>query len=343
MKIAILGAGSYAGRVHVPNLRALDGVTIPAACRTRADKLEAFNRQHDIPRGYTDYREMIDQEPLDGIVIATPHRLHFEQARYCLERGIGVLLEKPMVLTNNEARELIEVVHNATAPLVIGYNRHWSPTHRRARELVRDGAIGRVLTFTGLLAGDILWLLRRDAPPEEMQDRHMWREGDRPNFRGTWEESGGGMFVDGGAHLVESVLWITGMMPAECYAAMDFMGCETDVNTSLTLRYPVGEVGSLTVVGCSRRLPGNNIRIFGTEGTLHITDGELTLERAPGRPEPITDLPAPGNPAAHLVAVLRGEAQVECTVDDGARAVAVNTAAYESARQNAPVAVETMP
>lgn len=340
MRIGIIGAGSFAERVHVPNLQAIDGVEVVAACRRTRTKLDAFCDRFNIPGRYADSQAMLEEESLDGVVIATPHAQHHAQCVAALDAGVGVLVEKPMVLTGAEARDLVGRAERAGLPFVVGYNRRWSPPFQKAREILSAGQLGRVRAIIGHFTGDVEWLLRRTAPPEDMRERYHWEPEDPPNFRGSWEESGGGMFVDGGSHLVDAVLWITDRMPVEVMAFMDHGECATDINSVITLRYADGIVGSLSVIGCSRRLPDKRVSVTCDGGTLVVDDGTLLVEETPGETIKVTDLPQGGNAAAHFVDVLRGRAASECTVRDGARAVAVVEAAYASARRQAPVRVD---
>lgn len=340
IRVGIIGAGSYAARAHVPNLQAIPDVSIVAACRTREDKLHEFNSQFGIPGAYTDYRELLDREKPDAVVIATPHHLHFEQAVAALDRGIAVLLEKPMVLKVEEARVLVKKVRKSRGTLVVGYNRHWNSHFRRARQMIFGGEMGEVTAVFGQFAADVAWLLERSSPPEDIRDRYQWRPGDRPNFRGSWEESGGGMFVDGGTHLVDAVLWMTGLFPTECTAFMDNQGYETDANTGVVLRFPGGRIGTLSVLGTSRRLPEKGIQIYGTRGTLHVSDDYLRYEFEPGKTLVAGDLPPGSNAAANLIGIMRGECANECDVVDGAKAVSVVSAVYESVREARTVVVQ---
>ena len=97
---------------------------------------------------YTDYREMLEKERLDGAVIATWHATHYEIARTCLEHGLHVMLEKPMVLYDKHARHLVELAQEQKRELIVGYPWNFSVRGLRAREVIQSDELGEI-RYTG--------------------------------------------------------------------------------------------------------------------------------------------------------------------------------------------------
>src|SRR5262245_61648022 len=94
-RVAVIGTGWWSTYTHIPGLQANPQAELVAVCDTNPNKLRAAAGAYDIRRTYDNVRTMLDQEALDGVVIATPHATHYCLAKAYLERGLHVLLEKP--------------------------------------------------------------------------------------------------------------------------------------------------------------------------------------------------------------------------------------------------------
>jgi predicted dehydrogenase len=87
---------------------------------------------------YTDYQAMLAKEELDAAVICTPHTLHYQEAMDCLQRGIHVLIEKPMACTVERANNLITKAEEADRTLMVSYQRHYQPERLRRESSERS-------------------------------------------------------------------------------------------------------------------------------------------------------------------------------------------------------------
>ncbi len=96
------------------------------------------------PAVYTDYREMIDKEQLDGVVIASPDFLHEEHAVYALEHKVPVYLEKPIAIAIDSADRILEAAYASRTKLVIGHNMRYMAFVRKMKEIIDAGTIGEV-------------------------------------------------------------------------------------------------------------------------------------------------------------------------------------------------------
>ncbi|EAR08038.1 oxidoreductase, Gfo/Idh/MocA family protein [Reinekea sp. MED297] len=126
-------------------------------------------------RCYADYREMfaVEAEREDGIevvVIVTPNFLHFEVAKAALEAGLAVICEKPMTLTLAEAIELDQLAESTGAPFLLTHTYSGYPLVQEARQLIADGEIGDVLTFSVQYLQE--WLTKE---PEKNDRQAAWR------------------------------------------------------------------------------------------------------------------------------------------------------------------------
>ena len=117
---------------------------------------------------------------LDAVFIMTPHAFHHAQAKACLEAGVDVLLEKPMVMTADEARSLIAVRDRTGRHLVVAFQGSLSPEVRTAARLIREGEIGELRSISASI-----W--------------QNWRGMTEGTWRQQPELSGGGFMFDTGA------------------------------------------------------------------------------------------------------------------------------------------------
>ena len=107
-RIGFIGTGWWATANHLPVLRKradeAGDVELSAVCRLGQDKLRQVQEAFDVPYGTEDYRRMLDEVELAGVVVSSPHTLHFEHAAAALERGMHVMVEKPMCTKSADAR-----------------------------------------------------------------------------------------------------------------------------------------------------------------------------------------------------------------------------------------------
>ncbi|HWP21770.1 MAG TPA: Gfo/Idh/MocA family oxidoreductase, partial [Candidatus Cryosericum sp.] len=153
-RACVIGMG-YIGGVHIEALRRLGNVTVTALATTTnpVEKAAAYN----VPRGYSDYREMIDLEQPDVVHICTPNDTHCEMALYAMERGTAVMLEKPMTRTLSEARQLADYAASHRIPNAVNFNCRWYPQVLQAKSMVQSGELGEIFAVQGSYLQD--WML----------------------------------------------------------------------------------------------------------------------------------------------------------------------------------------
>src|SRR5712691_6663070 len=144
IKVAVIGAGSM-GMNHLRVLREFNEEQVELV--GVAEPYEP-NLQHAISRfhiaGFTDYHQMVEQTHPDLVAVVVPTHLHFEVASYLLDRGINVLLEKPMASTIEEADTLIQLAHLRAAKLAIGHVERFNPAIIEVKRHLVAGELGRV-------------------------------------------------------------------------------------------------------------------------------------------------------------------------------------------------------
>jgi predicted dehydrogenase len=149
LRVGVIGCGLIAQVMHLPYLRELsDEFEIAALCDVSADALEACARDYNAARRFTDWRALLDEE-LDGVLILTSGS-HAPIALAAAERGLHMLVEKPMCFSVAEGREMIAAADRAGVVLMVGYNKRYDPAYLRMREEARGLRDARLLRVTTL-------------------------------------------------------------------------------------------------------------------------------------------------------------------------------------------------
>ena len=138
--VLILGTGSV-GKRHASNLSSM-GCSI-SCMDPRSDRLEEVKQEINVVRTYRSIEEAFSEgsENIDGVIVASPPVCHVDQSIAALERGIPVLLEKPVSPDEASARRLQDVVNNTGIPLLLGYTWRWWPPLAKVRELDRKSVV----------------------------------------------------------------------------------------------------------------------------------------------------------------------------------------------------------
>lgn len=144
--VAIIGSGFIAG-YHVDGLRAAGDVEIAAIAGRTRDKVEAAARRFGIPRAETDFRRVLDDRRVDGVVIATPDHTHEALAIEALRAGKEVLLQKPMAMTASGCRNVLAAAKASSAGVMVSFMHRYFEEVVWLRDLLRSGALGRVNSF----------------------------------------------------------------------------------------------------------------------------------------------------------------------------------------------------
>ena len=204
-----------------------------------------------LPPNIPDLNKLLNEygEQLDTAFIITPHKFHHDQAQACLEAGIDVLLEKPMVMTADEAHSLIKTRDQTGQHLVVAFQGSLSMQVRTADKLLRSDIIGDIRTINAQV-----W--QKWLGPHEGQ----WRQDP--------ELAGGGFMFDTGAHMLNTVGDLAGQPFVEVAAWLDNRGRAVDINGVVMGRLQSGPL--VTLNACGEAFPSchSEVRIVGTKGML---------------------------------------------------------------------------
>ena len=295
-RVGFIGLGMMA-REHARDI--LDhGGRIVAVCEPSATayglaEILFQERSLPLPPNEPDWQRFVETyaDQLDAVVIVTPHVLLFAQAAACMEAGLDVILEKPMVMTAAEAEALIETRDRTGRALMVAFQGSASTRGTEARRLLRSGELGQILNISA-----VVW-----------QD---WASNTAGSWRQEPEAAGGGFMFDTGAHLLNTVADLAGEDFVDVAAWQADDDYPVDVRTVVMGRLASGALATMN--GCGRAIPslGSEIRFFTTKAILRTgIYGELLELQREGRRR-FRRIPAetPGSVWQRFVHVRAGEA-----------------------------------
>jgi predicted dehydrogenase len=249
-RAALIGAGGMA-RYHISQmLQMADSTRIRAICEPSPANYAAASaifRERGLrpPPNEPDLQRLLVKHGprLDTAFIITPHAYHHDQTRACLEAGLDVLLEKPMVMNAKEAESLIEARDRTGRLLVVAFPGSLSHNLRAAVDMLRSGTLGPIYNISGA----------------------VWQNWG-PNTVGTWRQqpelSGGGFLFDTGAHVLNTTAELAGEDFVEVAAWLDNFGRPVDTRAAVMARLASGAL--VTINACGEAIPScaSDIRVF---------------------------------------------------------------------------------
>jgi len=251
LRIGLIGCGMWADKVHVPYLLSRADVRIVAvsSCRTRAEcEQKAFT--HGIPQSFDDYEAMIQKAQMDAVLITTPHSMHYAQAGFCLERSLHVLVDKPLACCLSHAKELVALAAKQNKVLLVANQRRYGGGYQYMRRAVQSGDLGEVRLIHCLL-----------AQPVSPDFENSWRS--RP------ELSCGGILIDSGYHLLDSLLWVCGQAPNSVYAITDDCGAKAEDSCSILLEFSNKASATATIFrGAPQRSEQETLSLYASKGAI---------------------------------------------------------------------------
>ena len=156
LRAAVIGTG-FMGRVHTEAIRRLGNVEVVAVAGETEQLARSFGEQMGIERTTADYRSLLADAALDAVHVCTPNATHFPISKAAMLAGKHVLCEKPLSISSQEARELVDVAKEKGVANCLNHNLRYYPVVQQARRMVEAGELGDVLIAQGTYSQD--WLL----------------------------------------------------------------------------------------------------------------------------------------------------------------------------------------
>lgn len=185
MRIGVVGVGGW-GKNHLRVLNELG--SLESFCDVDGRRIKTYEQKYGV-NGYLSIKEMLRGERLDGVVIATPTKTHYELAKETLEKGLATFVEKPFTGSYELGKRLVSLADEKEAILAVGYIERFNPAVRRLKEVIESGSLGHPL---------LLQFRRENRLPIRIKDV--------------------GIILDTSVHDIDTARWLLGEEPREVYA-----------------------------------------------------------------------------------------------------------------------------
>ena len=148
VRYGVVGCGAIAQRRHIPECVHNPNSSLVALCDPNAQRVDEISKAYGgVAKCYTDYAEMLKDPNVDAVVVSGPNSMHASQSIQALEAGKHVLCEKPMATTREDAKAMMAAAKKSGKFLMIALNQRLIPAHKRAKEILDSGRLGKVLSF----------------------------------------------------------------------------------------------------------------------------------------------------------------------------------------------------
>lgn len=338
--VGLIGS-QFIASIHAEALRACSQAYIHAVASPTDGNARAFAERHDIPKYFTDYRQLLALPEVEMVVVGVPNDLHCSIVLDAAAAGKHVVMEKPLCLSLAEADRMIDACRRAKVKLMYAEELCFAPKYVRLKALLDEGALGRPT------------LIKQSEKHDGPHAAHFW----------DVARSGGGVTMDMGCHAIEFFRWMLGRPPIKSvYAQMSTLvhGDKTrgDDNSILLLEFEDGttamaeeswtklggmddraEVHGSKGVAYADLLGGSAIRAYSRDGYGYAVEksGSTVGWSFPMYEESWSY--GFHDEMAHFVDCVRNDRAPLVTGEDGRAVLEVIFAAYESARTGRKVSL----
>jgi predicted dehydrogenase len=279
----------------------------------------------------TDLNEVLKKHKPDAVVVANPTALHLDVAIPAAEAGCAILLEKPISHTTERLDILQAAVNKSGSKVLVAFQFRFHPGMMRAKQLIEDGEIGRIIS-AHVHFGEYLpaW--------------HPW-EDYRQGYAARADMGGGVVLTQ--CHALDYLPWLVGKVKSVWSFTGKLSDLEVDVEDTakVGVRFESGALGSFHL-DYNQQPPEHYFKIIGTRGTIqwNLVDGATRIYRPDKKEWDVFPLDASWErnvmfmeQMKHFVAVVRGEAEPSCTLEDGIRVQRLAEAIHTSNKTGAVI------
>ncbi len=265
IRVAVIGCGKIAAIRHLPEYDAHPDVRIVGVFDGMAARTAEVAKKYNA-KAYASAEEAFRDPEVDAVSVCSPNRFHAEHSVAALKAGKHVLCEKPMALSPEECDRMVEAARTSGKKLMIAQNQRFAEAHLKARQLILDGAIGKILSFRTSFgsSGPEFWTID--------PGKNVWF------FRK--DLAGLGVLGDLGIHKTDLIFYLTGESVVSVSARLatldkrDGEGNPISVDDNAFCIYEMtgGIVGTMTASWTRYGLSDDSTVLYGTEGVLRLYD-----------------------------------------------------------------------
>jgi predicted dehydrogenase len=263
VKVGLVGLGNI-GTKHADYLSKMESVDFAAVCDIIKDKADLFREKYGA-NAYYDYREMLEKEKLDAVIIAVPHYDHTPISVDAFEKGINVLCEKPLAVHVNDAEKSVSAFKAAKSKndklvFAMMFQERTYAHYRKIKEILESGRLGKLIRVT--------WIDTTRFRTQKYYNSGGWRA--------TWAGEGGGILSKQCPHNLDMYQWLFGLPKSvNGFAGIGkYHDIEVEDEVTAYFEHENGMVGHFIV--STAEAPGSNrLEISAENGKLIYEDGEL--------------------------------------------------------------------
>ena len=270
--LGIIGTGSR-GRFHLANLLVDPAAEVVALCDDYEPHLDEAAAMCPGAKRYADYRKLLEDKEVEGVLICTPLSFHARMTVDALSAGKHVFCEKAMAHSPEELRSMLDAWKAGNRVLMVGQQRLYDPKYVRAMELVHGGAIGQVVGIRNYWYRNNDW--RREVPSPELERRINWR---------LYDAYSRGLMTELACHQLQNGSWaMGGIQPGFVTGTGSIQfwkdGREVFDSVAAIYQYPNGVHMTFESIISNKHF-GMGEQILGSEGTIDLVRGIMYSEAA---------------------------------------------------------------
>lgn len=264
LSVVLIGCGRVAEK-HLKAISKLKGLELKAVVDVNPDsakRLLGSVKGFANVKTFTDYKAAIDEIKPSIVSVTVPSGLHFQIAKYAMEHGSNLLLEKPMTMSVSEAREIFELSQKTGLKIAMGHIYRYLPIVGLVRQDIAEGKYGKVTHGT---------IYVRWGHGEDYYSSAAWR--------GTWKSDGGAL-MNQTIHAIDLLVWLMGSEPEEASAmiAQRIRNIEAEDLGMAVLRLENGALAQIE--GTTATIPSKHTAEF----SVFCENGQLSMGLDSGKP-----------------------------------------------------------
>lgn len=249
VRLGVIGAGNFARSVLLPRLAKMKDVSLAGIATATGRNAKNIGEQYGFAFCTTDYRELLQRDEINTVLIATRHDTHAQMAAQALRAGKTVYVEKPLAISEDDWRALNEAVQQTAGRVMVGFNRRFSGLSVELQDF-----------FAGVDSLAISYRVNAGVIPSD-----SWIQ----------QAEGGGRVLGEVCHFVDYLQFLARAEPVEVFAYRSAVGADT---LSIVVKLSDGSIGNINyLANGDRAFPKERIEVYGS-GRVAVLDDFRTLE-----------------------------------------------------------------
>lgn len=252
IKLGMVGTGLI-GQWHSKAILKNPECELVAVADIAIEKTKDIADSHNA-KAFSDYKQMCEDVELDGVILNLPHYLHRDATIYFLDKGVNVLVEKPMAMNTAECDEMIIAAKNNNVKLAVGHVQRYYNAYRRIKEIIENGEMGKLCMITEVRNTDYVpgrpeWFLKKDM-------------------------AGGGIIMNYGVHTLDKIMYTTGLSVKDMHFVKSNPLTDDDVELNAHIFFELTDGVTATVTYCGCQVPEEyETSFYFTNGAVKVADG----------------------------------------------------------------------